>query len=40
MEEEAYQRLLDVMENAGELTARPEFSDLIDNTIAQKVVGQ
>ena len=36
MKEEALERLMDVMEEAGELEARVEFSALVDNTFAEK----
>ena len=35
MEEAAYERLLDIMEQAGELTARPPYAGLIDNRLAE-----
>ena len=38
MTEESYNRLLDIMEQAGELSGRPEYSKVIDNSVAQKVV--
>lgn len=40
MQESDYNRLLDVIEGAGELSARPDFTALIDNSIAEKVVAQ
>lgn len=40
MREEAYERLLDVMEGAGELKTRVPFTELVDNSIAKKVSGQ
>ncbi len=36
MKEEALERLMDVMEEAGELDARVAFSQLVDNTFAEK----
>lgn len=38
MKEEAFNRLQDVMESAGELTARVDFATLIDNSFAEKTV--
>lgn len=38
MEKENYERLLDIMEQAGELSARPPYEDLINNSIAEKVM--
>lgn len=40
MQEADYERLLDIMEEAGELNARPAFADLVDNSIAEKVVSE
>lgn len=40
MYEEDYNRLLDVMNEAGVLTARPDFAALIDNTIAQEIMAE
>ena len=40
MQEADYERLLDIMEEAGELSARPAFADLVDNSIAEKVVSE
>lgn len=37
MAEDDFTRLLDVIEEAGELTARPPFEKLIDNSIAEEV---
>lgn len=37
--EASFNRLQDIMENAGELTNRAQFSDLVDNTIAKEVFG-
>ena len=38
MNEEDFNRLLDVIGEAGQLAARPEFGKLVDNTIAQDVM--
>ncbi len=38
MKEEALERLMDVMTEAGELDARVKFSDLVDNSFAEKAV--
>lgn len=38
MEEEHYNRLLDIMEQAGELSARPPFADMINNDLAAKAM--
>lgn len=40
MYEEDFNRLLDVMDEAGVLNARPDFNTLIDNTIALEVMGE
>lgn len=40
MTEDSYERLLDIIESAGELTGRPAMSDIVDNSIAEKVVGK
>ena len=37
--EESFNRLQDIMDSAGELTERAQFSDLVDNTIAKEVFG-
>lgn len=37
MSQESYERLLDIMQQAGELNARPAYGTVIDNTIAKKV---
>ena len=37
MNEEDFNRLQDVMENAGELTTRVDFDNVVNNTYAQKV---
>lgn len=38
MTEASYNRLLDMLENAGELTTRVEFSKVVNNSIANKIV--
>lgn len=38
MSEEAFIRLQDIIESAGELSARVEFNELVDNTFAYKVM--
>lgn len=38
MSKESFERLLDIMQQAGELDKRPAFEDVIDNTIAQEVM--
>lgn len=38
MTEESYSRLLDVMDSAGELTARPEMAKLVDNSFAESAL--
>lgn len=40
MYEEDFNRLLDVMDEAGVLTMKPDFATLIDNTIALEVMGE
>lgn len=40
MQEEDYARLLDIMEEAGELNARPDFASLVDNSIAERIVAE
>lgn len=40
MEKSAFERLQDIMENAGTLTTRADYSLAVDNTIANKVVSQ
>lgn len=40
MQEEDYERLLDIIADAGELSMRPDFSALVDNSIAEKVVSE
>lgn len=35
----SFNRLQDIMDNAGELTKRAQFSDIVDNTIAKEVFG-
>jgi len=37
MQETSWNRLLDILENAGELESRVEFEDLVDNSLAQLV---
>lgn len=37
--EDAYSRLLDIIDSAGELTARPAMDSIINNSFAKKVVG-
>ena len=38
MTEASYNRLLDMLDNAGELTTRVEYSKVVNNTIANKIV--
>ncbi len=38
MYEDDYERLLDVIAGSGELSARPPFSKLVDNSIAKRVI--
>jgi NitT/TauT family transport system substrate-binding protein len=38
MTREGYERLLDIMDQAGELNGRPSYDQLIDNSIAEKVI--
>ena len=38
MKQEAFDRLQTVMENAGELSERADFENLVDNSFAQKAV--
>ncbi len=40
MQEADYERLLTVIDFNGELTGRPAFSALVDNTFAKKIVGE
>lgn len=40
MEEDDFSRLQDIIASAGELTARVEFNELVDNSIAEKVVNK
>lgn len=40
MAPESYERLLDIMQQAGELSARPAFDAVIDNSIAEKIVNE
>ena len=37
MKKEAYNRLLDVMKNAGELEERVEYETLVDTLVSQKI---
>jgi len=37
MEEEAYERLLTIMEDAGELQCRPDYDALVDNRLAREI---
>jgi hypothetical protein len=38
MSESAYERLLDIMENAKSLSERVDFEKLVDNTLAEEVM--
>lgn len=40
MSADAFNRLQDIIESAGELTARVDFSEAVDNSFAQKVVAE
>jgi NitT/TauT family transport system substrate-binding protein len=40
MQEADYERLLTVIDFNGELTGRPDFNELVDNTFAKKVTGK
>lgn len=40
MQEADYNRLLDIIQEAGELSARPNFQTLVDNRIAEQVVAE
>lgn len=40
MEEADYERLLTIIDFNGELSGRPDFSELVDNTFAKKVAGK
>lgn len=40
MQEADYERLLTVIDFNGELTGRPNFNELVDNSFAKKVIGQ
>ena len=40
MQQSAYERLLDIMEQAGELSARAPYEQVINNTIAEQVMGE
>jgi NitT/TauT family transport system substrate-binding protein len=37
MDQGDFGRLLDVIDTAGELTARPPFQDVVDNSLAQAI---
>ncbi len=37
--EESYSRLMDIMDNAGELPARVNFNDIVDNSFAKEIFG-
>jgi len=38
LEKEPYERLLDIMQQAGELTARPPYEDIVNNELAKKIM--
>ena len=40
MQQADYERLLTVIDFNGELTGRPDFNELVDNTFAKKVSGK
>lgn len=40
MQKEAYERLMDIMEQAGELDARAPYEQVINNSVAEKVVSE
>lgn len=40
MQEADYERMLDIIEEAGELSARPDFVALVDNSIAERIVAE
>ena len=40
MTEEAYERLLDIMEQAGELDERAPYEAIINNDIAEKIIAE
>ena len=40
MQEADYERMLDIIEEAGELSARPDFAALVDNSIAERIVAE
>ena len=40
MQEADYERMLNIIEEAGELSARPDFAALVDNSIAERIVAE
>ncbi len=40
MQEADYERMLDIIEEAGALRARPDFAALVDNSIAERIVAE
>lgn len=40
MQEADYERMLDIIEEAGELSARPDFAALVDNSIVERIVAE
>lgn len=40
MQEADYERMLDIIEEAGELSTRPDFAALVDNSIAERIVAE
>ena len=40
IQEADYERMLDIIEEAGELSARPDFAALVDNSIAERIVAE
>ncbi len=40
MQEADYERMLDIIEEAGELSARPDFAALVDSSIAERIVAE
>lgn len=40
MQKEAYERLMDIMEQAGELDARAPYEQVINNSVAEKIVSE
>jgi hypothetical protein len=40
MTEDSFERLQDIIENAGELTRRAELDELVDNSYAKKVYNE